>query len=77
MQRSKDELMKEVSDLRKQLAEVKNVSNDSKNSQIRMNEKLNNYDLAIQDLKDQLAREQNKNNSLNDNLIKVKHENKA
>lgn len=41
-----------------------------------MNEKINTYDLAIQDLKDQLVREQNKNVALNENLHKLRSEHK-
>lgn len=57
MQRAKDDLMREVSDLRKQLVETKGLSNDSKNSQIRMTERLSAYDMTVSDLKEQLTRE--------------------
>lgn len=44
--------MREVRDLRNSISQLKSSDNDSKNTSIKLSEKLNGYEVAIQDLKE-------------------------
>lgn len=49
--------MKEARELRQMINSLKSTDHESKNTSLRLNEKLNNYELALQDQRELLQRE--------------------
>lgn len=75
--RQKEELMKENKTLRTQVHELKSVSNEDKNTSIKLNEKINSYEVAMQDLKDMYTREQAKHQEAMSVITQLKSENQS
>ena len=70
----KEELQREIRGLKEEVSLYKSTDNEAKTRSIKLQEKLNNHDILIADLRDSKATEERKNVRLSDEITNLKQD---